>query len=108
MLYEVLNADELQVIREANPGKAMVLNFTAPSWCVPCQRLAPHFKTLALSRDDIVFVKIDLDEAPDLGKQFKVLTVPTVILQAPGKKDVFLVARTSAALAKEFDLHLRS
>lgn len=46
----------------------MVL-FTAPSWCVPCQRLEPHWKkaveVAGVNKVEAQFVVVNMGEAPE-------------------------------------------
>lgn len=65
----------------------LVVDFTAPSWCVPCQRFAPHFdkaaenasvQSSALGRT--TFVAVDVDKAPWAVADYGVQGVPSVRL----------------------------
>ena len=65
----------------------LVVDFTAPDWCVPCQRFAPHFDKVAenavfqsnmLGRTK--FVAVDVDKAPWAMADYGVQGVPSVRL----------------------------
>jgi thiol:disulfide interchange protein len=48
------------VLRDAG-SKLVVVDFTA-TWCGPCQRIKPAFKSIAASNTDCVFIAVDVDE----------------------------------------------
>lgn len=47
------------------------MNFSA-SWCGPCKRMAPQFAALSDAYDHINFVKIDVDNSPNLATEERV------------------------------------
>ena len=60
-------------------GDVVLVDFFA-EWCGPCQMLAPLLEQL-----DVKVVKIDVDELPDLARQFRVMSIPTLMLFKDGK-----------------------
>ncbi|KAL2330034.1 hypothetical protein Fmac_017615 [Flemingia macrophylla] len=64
--------------------KLVVIDFTA-SWCGPCKFMSPVFADLAASFTDVDFVKIDVDELPDVAKEYGVQAMPTFVLLKKGK-----------------------
>lgn len=89
----------------------MVVDFTAPGWCRPCQQFAPHFEKAAdnaarqsnmLGR--ATFVAVDVDKAPWAMEDYGVRGVPTVKivsrLHTP-LEPVDLNSRTAPLLLKE-------
>jgi len=56
------------------------------TWCGPCQMLAPVIDDLA--RDyagKIVFGKLDVDENPRTAMNFRIMSVPTLLIIKDGK-----------------------
>ena len=49
------------------------------SWCGPCQMIAPIFKELSNTHDDVVFLKVDVDENPGTAAQYSVSAMPTFV-----------------------------
>ena len=49
------------------------------SWCGPCQMIAPIFKELSNTHDDVVFLKVDVDENPDTAAKYSVSAMPTFV-----------------------------
>lgn len=72
-----------------------VVDFYA-TWCGPCKMLGPVFESVA-QESNIKFVKVDIDEHEDLCREYKVMSVPTVILFENGKE----VKRNIGFISKE-------
>ena len=53
-----------------------VLRFTAP-WCQPCKTLA---KMLTEINSPIPIEVVDIEEKPDLAAQYKIRSVPTMVI----------------------------
>ena len=66
--------DSLCIESEKNQTP-IIVDFTA-SWCKPCQRIGPFFKSLAKDYDAI-FVKVDVDELDELAVRANVTVMPT-------------------------------
>jgi len=50
-------------------------------WCVPCKRLEPVLENvMAILKDRVQIMRIDVDSLPELAMEFQVMSVPTVIL----------------------------
>ena len=67
-----------------NSDKPVLLDFWAP-WCGPCRMVGPILDEIAGERSDIKIGKINVDEQPELASQFRVMSIPTLIVIKDGK-----------------------
>ena len=57
------------------------------SWCGPCKMLSPVIDSLAQQFEGKVMVgKVNVDEEPELARQFGVMSIPTVVFLKNGKE----------------------
>lgn len=56
----------------------IVLDFYA-KWCRPCKILTPYLNQLAKINKDVFFYKIDIDKYSEIGYQFNIKSMPTLI-----------------------------
>ena len=70
-LQEPSNSGEMDALvsSAALNGKLIVIDFTA-TWCGPCKMIAPIFKQLSQEFSGVIFVKVDVDEAPDVAAKY--------------------------------------
>ena len=66
-----------------NSEKKVLLDFWAP-WCAPCRMVIPLVDEIAKERTDIKVGKINVDESPELAKQFGVFSIPTLVVMENG------------------------
>ena len=67
-----------------NSTKTVLLDFWA-SWCGPCRMIAPAIEEVAAERTDIVVGKVNVDEEPDLARQYGIVSIPTLVVVKNGK-----------------------
>ena len=99
-----LTSSEFKREVESAEGR-VVVDFYA-DWCGPCHQVAPALEELSSKWEgDVRFVKVNIDENPQLAKAYRVFSIPTIMLFEGGK----VVAQTMGvrpAHAIERDLGL--
>ena len=67
-----------------NSDKPVLLDFFA-SWCGPCRMVSPILDEIAQEREDIKVCKVNIDEQPELASQYRVMTIPTLMVLKEGR-----------------------
>ena len=55
------------------------------SWCVPCKMLTPVIEELAEEAEGYKVGKVNVDEEPELARQYNVMSIPTVLVFKGGQ-----------------------
>ena len=87
-MVKEINAEEYsEIVNSSNP---VVIDFHA-TWCGPCKVLSPILEELDDEIDGVEFVKLDVDQHPQIAGQNQVMGVPTVVILKNGEvKDRFV------------------
>ncbi|HAL50613.1 TPA: thioredoxin [Candidatus Uhrbacteria bacterium] len=67
------------------------------TWCGPCKLMSPIVDELALELDGVVVGKVNVDENPDLARQFNILSIPTFIIFKSGQ----VIEQFSGSMSKD-------
>jgi thioredoxin 1 len=67
-----------QINQSLSSNDKTLVHFTA-EWCVPCKRLSPVIDQLVLEDPTIKYIKIDVDNDPELASEYEVKSVPTLV-----------------------------
>lgn len=57
--------------------KPVIVDFWAP-WCAPCRRISPILEEMSEERDDVRFVKLNVDDNPATAMNYSVSSIPTI------------------------------
>ena len=94
-----LNENNFDQVRN-NEGLAL-LDFYA-DWCGPCRMVLPLVDEIASEREDLFVGKINVNENPDLAREFGIMSIPTLIVMKDGR----IINRVSGARSKDQILDL--
>lgn len=75
--------------------KVVMLDFYA-DWCGPCNMVAPIVAEIAEENPDYCIGKVNVDDEPELARQFGVTTIPTLVVLDKGQ----VVRQSVGALPK--------
>ncbi len=85
--------------------KLVLVDFWAP-WCGPCKAIGPVIEELSNEYSDVVVGKVNVDDHPQVSSQFKVRSIPTVLLLKGGEvMEKFVGARTKKEYVAAIDKH---
>ena len=80
--------------------KLVLVDFWAV-WCGPCQMMAQILHELEAEMPDVQIGKVNVDEQMDLARQFRVVSIPTLIIFKNGQEVQRMVGVTSKEELKD-------
>ncbi len=91
---EELDSESIKQVKDSE--ETWLIDFWA-EWCGPCKKLSPIFNEVSEEVDSVKFGKVDMQENQQLGTQFGVRALPTLLIVKNGEE----VARSSGVMKKE-------
>jgi thioredoxin 1 len=91
----VVNKDTFQTEVVSHKG-AVLIDFYA-DWCGPCKMTTPILEELSKEMPNVKFVKVDVDQNPELASQHSVFSIPTFVIYKSG----VVAGQFSGAMGKE-------
>ena len=64
--------------------KPVLVDFWA-EWCGPCQMVGPIIEEIASEITNAKICKVDVDEQPELARQYRVMSIPTLMVFKDGQ-----------------------
>ena len=70
---------------EVLEAKGIVVVDFGANWCGPCKSLIPVLEEVVTEDPNKKIVKVDIDEQEELAAQFKIMSVPTLLVFRNGE-----------------------
>jgi thioredoxin 1 len=81
----VLHVSKNDFQKEVIEEKGLVFVDFYADWCGPCKMTAPIIDDLAKEMTNIKFVKVNVDENPELASTYQVFSIPTFMIFKNGQ-----------------------
>ena len=87
---------ETEILKSEKP---ILIDFWA-TWCGPCMRQGPVVEELA--QEGYSIGKVDVDQEPGLAQQFKIMSIPTLLIFKDGKEVQRFIGLTPKDTLRKF------
>ena len=82
--------------------KAVLVDFWA-EWCGPCKMVSPVLEEIAAEHPDkITLAKLNIDENPQIARDYQIMSIPTMTIFQGGKPvKIIIGAKPKGALLRD-------
>ncbi len=81
----VTHTDKNSFQKEVLDHKGMVFVDFYADWCGPCKMTGPIIDELSNEITDLKFVKVNVDESPELSSSYQIFSIPTFMVFKDGQ-----------------------
>lgn len=74
-------ADFDQILKD---NKSVFIDFYA-DWCGPCKMVGPVVEGLAEENTDVKFIKVNVDDNPEVAERYGVMSIPMMVAVKNGE-----------------------
>ena len=93
-MAQIINQNEFEE-KVLKADKPVLVDFYA-DWCGPCKMMIPVLDQLSAEKaDQLEIYKINVDENSDVAKQYRVMSIPNMILFKDGEPALNIVGAMS-------------
>ena len=71
--------------KEVEECKSLCVIDLYADWCGPCKMIAPILEEIAEEHPEYLIVKVNVDEEPELGREFKIMSIPALFVLRDGE-----------------------
>ena len=93
-MVKEINEEEFSEVMKSD--KKVLVDCYAP-WCGPCKMLSPIMDSLSEELDNVLFYKINVDDAEKIATEYDIMSIPTVLIFENGN----LINRQTGFQSKE-------
>lgn len=79
----VINVNDRNFAAEVQKHQMALVDFWAP-WCAPCRMVAPVLEALS-EENGLTVLKLNVDQNPVTASQYRIMSIPTLIVFKNGK-----------------------
>eukprot|EP00800_Vazella_pourtalesii_P000623 TRINITY_DN10568_c0_g1_i1.p1 TRINITY_DN10568_c0_g1~~TRINITY_DN10568_c0_g1_i1.p1 ORF type:complete len:107 (+),score=12.12 TRINITY_DN10568_c0_g1_i1:50-370(+) len=73
----IVALEELQQIIKSTDD--LILTYFFAHWCGPCAMIAPEIERMANEHQEVVFLKVDVEESRDIAKLYNIESIPSFL-----------------------------
>ncbi|XP_046737721.1 thioredoxin-2 [Diprion similis] len=78
MVNQIASSADLKAKLAEAGGTLVVIDFFA-TWCGPCKMIAPKLEELSKELNDVIILKVDVDECEDIAFEYEISSMPTFV-----------------------------
>lgn len=71
--------------KDETAAGTVVVDFYA-DWCGPCQMVLPVLTELSEEMTDVKFIKVNVDQSPEIASEFGVMGIPALFVLKDGEQ----------------------
>lgn len=79
-----VNVTTDQSFEQDTANGVALIDFWA-TWCGPCRMQSPVVEALSEEMPDVNFFKLDVDQNPATAQQFRIMSIPTLMIKKDGQ-----------------------